>query len=103
MMQRRKFCIQSSLSVASLLTAPWTVAARPSPRLPREIPLARISFENLASQLNSTFHVYAGEKGWVPLQLIRVDGQEPSPLENPNVPAADFERFSLVFASGRAA
>jgi hypothetical protein len=84
------------------VTAPWAVAAKPLPRAPREVPLGRISFETLAGQLNSIFFVHAAEKGWVPLQLIRVEDREPSPLENPKVPIAGFERFSLVFASSHA-
>jgi hypothetical protein len=100
MMHRRTFCLQSSASVACLLAAPWAVAAKPLPRI-RELPLAKIRFETLAGQLNSTFHVHVGEKGLVPLELIRVEVEEPAPLEKPNAPDAEFERFSLVFAGSR--
>jgi len=100
-MHRRTFCLQSSASVACLLAAPWAVAAKPLPRI-RELPLAKIRFETLAGQLNSTFHAYAGDKGWVPLQLVRVEERERAPLENPKALDADFERFSLVFAGSRA-
>ena len=101
-MQRRTFCFRSSASVALLMAAPWAVAAKPSRRTLREVPLAELSCETLADHLNTTFHVHAGEQGRLPLLLIRVDVKEPSPRENPNAPDAGFERFSLVFAGHRA-
>lgn len=101
MMQRRTFCLRSSAGVALLLAAPWAAVAKPSRQNLRDVPLTGLSFETLVDQLNSTFHVHAGEHGLLPLQLIRVEVKTPSPLEKPNAPDAEFERFSLVFAGGR--
>jgi hypothetical protein len=102
-MTRRQFLYHGSAAIAVMTVFPAIVSGKSANAADNFCSLDRISYSQLAAQINTAFRVHAPSGRIVELRLLKAPLDAPSPVVPGRRLLGDFgnEKFSLIFTGRR--